>query len=301
MSQEFFDKLVKTLELSNKKALEEANLKQTADIKEYINDELKNLKNTFEEEINKKTAELEEKYLNLKTRYEKLEKELRKNNVIIFGLENPQENCCDYVISKLNTLLGVNITRNDINNLYPIGKQTIKRPIIVKFTSYLTKQEVLKNGKKLKNTNISIADELTLEERREKKILWQHLKKAREAKLNAFIKSNRLTINGTVYTAQQLACEEEDTDSETEQNTNIEDLLNAKVHSARLNNSAPPTPSKHIQSESNEEEVFDSREQEDPKKRKPTADHDELPPAKIVTRSTSGRERKNSEKKANYV
>lgn len=260
-------KVVKAVTEANKKTIEEANTKQSEDIKVYINKEVSELKQKFDEELNRKALEWDIKYKRLQDKYEKLEKELRKNNIIVFGLDAPARNLDKFITDSLNQLLNINLTSSDINNVYTLGKQTGKKPVIVKFVSYLRKQEVLRNAKKLKGSNISIAEELTLEERKENKILAQHLKKARSKKLNAFIKNQTLFVNGQKYTAKQLVEEEENTDTEDEiQENNTEEILEQTKSI-----SAPSTPNttKYLQEErEKEDDVFESEKGIDTTERK---------------------------------
>ncbi|KAJ8976052.1 hypothetical protein NQ317_012599 [Molorchus minor] len=169
-------------------------------------------------ELNKKATEWECKYKELQNKYVKLEKRVKKKQYNNIWARQPSERPRQ-ICSRL---------------LKPVGYYKFNR------------------------TSISIAEELTLDERKENKILIQHLKKAWGKNLNAFIKNKTLYINGQKYTAHQLAQEEEDTETEEEEvynNTtdNIEEIQ--KLQS----NSAPSTPSTSRYSEEEKqqtEEVF---------------------------------------------
>lgn len=268
-TNEFLAKLLKSVEETNRKTIEEANEKQSRDIKEHIDKEIYEIKKTFEENLERKNSEWENKYLQLKNDYEKLEKELKKNNIVIFGLDSAAQDLGTFAINSLNHHLGLNLTLSDINNVYAFGKQSSKKPIIVKFISYLRKQEVLRNSKKLKGTGISVAEDLSLDERKENKILRQHLIKARKQKLNATIKNRKLIVNGQKYTAQQLA-EEEEEDISSEENT-----VNNEVAQTSRSNSAPSTPNinrsqyqKEQEEQKENEEVFEEERIGDLKKKK---------------------------------
>lgn len=243
----FIEQLLKSAEETNRKTIEEANKNQSIDIKGYINQEIQELKQKFEDELNKKISEWENKYTQLKENYDKIEKELRKNNIVVFGLENPSQDLGSSVVNILNNHLGTNLTLKDINNVYSFGKQTTRKPIIVKFVSYLTKKEVLRNSRKLKGTGISVVEELSLEEIKENRILRQHLNKARSNKLNAYIKNKKLTINGQEYTAQQLAEEAEDTETENTSMTSSNKL--EQTSQPKSGPSTPNTTRKELQKE----------------------------------------------------
>lgn len=196
-------------------SMHETTRAQTEDIKKHINQEIEALKETIGREIKKRT-ELEIKFEELKNKHDILEKKLRKNKIIIFGINNNNENLCKYTTDILNQHLNLNLTLRDLNNIYTIGKQTQNKPVVIEFISYLTKVEVLKNCSKLKGTNISVSEVLNLEERKRNKILRQHLREARTKNLNSYIKNNKLYINKEAYTAEQLAENEQDTDNEEE-------------------------------------------------------------------------------------
>lgn len=188
--------------------IEQVNSKQTIDLKDFINKELRDIKVTIENE-KKRINELELKQEDLRSKYLHLDKASRKNNIIIFGLKNENKNLADFTVKKLNEVLDTNISINNIKDIYTIGKQKHNKPIIVEFISYFTKQNVLKNCRKLKGTNINIAEQLSLDEIKINKILRQHLKEAQEKSSTAYIRGNKLYINGKEYTADQLTNHEQ--------------------------------------------------------------------------------------------
>lgn len=246
------------------KFIEQTNNKHAEDIKNYIKTEVEQIKESINREV-EKGKELEKNFLELKNKYKLLEKELRRNNIIVFNLGYEEGNdILKFTLQKLNQLLEVNIKEEAVNNIYAIGKKKRNRPIIVKFTSNLTKQAVLKNCRKLKGTNISISEELTLEERRKQKILRQHLKEARAKKLNAYIKGENLYINEEIYNAEELILNERDSDNELENNDNV-----SEEPETQKSSSAPPTPLKtYNQIELNKEEYELANNESLTKKRK---------------------------------
>lgn len=193
--------------------LNEANSKQTVEITKQINE----VKEIVQKQI-QKVNDTEKKFKELEIKYEKLEKSLRKNNIIIFGLRVPDsETLLEHTLQLFNERLGLDLHENDINDIYLIGKQKVEKPVIVKLVSYLKKVAILRNAKKLKGSKIFISEELNLEEREGRKILVQHLKQAKERATNAYIKGDKLYINGNSYTAQQLIDEEVIRDQEAEE------------------------------------------------------------------------------------
>lgn len=201
------------------KHIQDANNKQTEELKTYMNKELKNITESINTEIQKRN-ELEENYQELKNKYKILEKSLRKNNIVIFGLQCIEENLLEYTIEQLNNHLDLTLTENDVNNIYMLGKQAENIPIKIEFTRYLQKQNVLRNCFKLKNTDIRIHEDLSIEERAEKRILVQHLKEARSKNKTAYIKGNKLCVSDNVYTVEELMHSNEEKTVEIEKNIN---------------------------------------------------------------------------------
>lgn len=176
-----------------------ANTKQTEDIKAEIKASEKN--------VTEKITTIQKKVVTLEKKCLFFERKIRRNNIVLFGLERENnENLVQKVTAKLNELLHVNITLEDINNIYRIG-QSSKSPVIVEFISYLRKADLFKDPEKLRalrNTPISISNDLCYEDRKEQKILRQHLKLAREQNKEAKIKGNKLEIGGKLYTTADL-------------------------------------------------------------------------------------------------
>lgn len=90
----------------------------------------------------------------------------RRNCVLIHGIEEQHnEDPYKLVVEILNEKLSVNISTNDISRCHRIGSQrdktNKKRPLIVKFISYQTKDKVWRRKRSLKDTNILITESLT--------------------------------------------------------------------------------------------------------------------------------------------
>ena len=171
--------------------------------------------------INNKLCKNEEQIDNVQKQCLFLERKVRKNNIIIFGLDIKDENLVEKVISSLNNLLDLKVTTSEINNVYKIGKNN-KPPIVVEFVSFLKKKEIFNIPEKLKSlkgTNVSISNDLCQEDRQNNKVLLKHLKIARSENKEAKIKGNKIEISNILYTAKEL---EEETDVEVSE---VEEIL----------------------------------------------------------------------------
>lgn len=175
--------------------------------KQELQTAIKQLSATIDN-LHKTVTDLRGQNCNLERRLEGLERQSRKNNIIVFGLENTNHRnteLANWIISKLESLLEVTVSLQEINNVYYIGKHdSPNRPVIVQFSSYLTKIKIFKNLFKLKGKNISISHDLSPEDRKINKVLVSNLKEAKSKKLAAYIKGNKLHIGEEVYSYQQL-------------------------------------------------------------------------------------------------
>jgi len=184
-----------------------ANKQQTEALKKSTEEQTTIIKQQIQvcvTDINNKLNATNQNIENLKSKYLFLERKSRRNNIIIFGLNNVErQNLLQNTLSDLNRLLKINLLPNDINNIQVIGK-TQKPPVLLEFTSFLKKSEIFPNLKHLKNTGISIANDLCPEDREQQKYLREHQLEAREQNLEAKIKGSKLLINGTIYTIDDL-------------------------------------------------------------------------------------------------
>lgn len=176
------------------------------------------------EELNHRVNNLEAENAVLNDKIEALEITTRKNNIIIFGLEDSEEVSPSGICKNLKKLLNVDVHTSDLNNLYKLRTQG-RNPLKVEFVSYLKKLEVVKQCRKLRGTGIGISNDLTYKQRCENKILRNYLNKARQnPNDNSYIKGSRLYINNVAYTVGEL---------EKNEKSYLEE---------RKASSAPPTP-----------------------------------------------------------
>lgn len=190
-----YEKLVQVIQSSANKNKEE--------ITEKIQTENEKILNLLNEQ-NEKVQDLEERYKLLEDKYVKLDRQLRKNNVLIFGLNQTNNSGFEEsVLTRINQLLNTDFSLLDCNNIYPIKSQKTN-PIKIEFISHLRKQLIFKNIHKLKGKGIFIANDLSYEDREDRKILIANLKEAKEKQLSAKIIGHKLVVNGDTYTAKQL-------------------------------------------------------------------------------------------------
>lgn len=132
-SEKLFQRLIKHMQ--------EENEKQTEIIKSGFKAEISGIKaeiaeiKTIIKEAATKTKVFEEKIKIIENKYTLLEKAIRKNNIVIFGLDDKNKNLIKYTIDQINQYLELNLSIHNINNIYAIGKPHLaKRPILLQFT-----------------------------------------------------------------------------------------------------------------------------------------------------------------------
>lgn len=180
---------------------------------------------------------LESENLSLRQKLRSIERKSLKYNLIVYGLAETGRNNNLDTRKQIEALfldkLEIDLDPYDIRNCYRLGQNTEKtRPILVEFLSNFTRSVILRNRTKLKGTKIFIQEDLTFEDRQERKILVEKLKEAKEKNIPAILKGNKLVIEGRTYTYSDF----EKTDGEE---------LDPPVEYRRTN-SEPSTPTPKV-------------------------------------------------------
>ncbi|CAG9766143.1 unnamed protein product [Ceutorhynchus assimilis] len=163
-----------------------------------------NLNNSERDTQDKDFVKLSQRCEKLENNYIKIERQNRKNNIILFGLDIDKSiNLVQFIVTKFKELLDIGLKEIDINNIYVLRAKK-GTPIKIEFTTYLKKSEVFRCAYKLKDTNVYIAHDMCFEDRQEYDILRKHFKRGKETNLTCKIKNLKLEINGTLYSAEQL-------------------------------------------------------------------------------------------------
>lgn len=162
-----------------------------------------------------------------------LQREIRKNNLVIFGLPGEEdEDLLHKILEFLKTVLKVQISEQEINDVYRFGKGDKDRPILVKLVSAHKKFRILKQGILLKGTKISISNDLIKEDREKQKILRKHLKLARNQGLEAKIINYKLLVNNSFLTVNDLyKIEEKQTIQNIESENTAQSTENPTINS----------------------------------------------------------------------
>lgn len=129
-----------------------------------------------------------------------------RNNLVIFNIkETSNETTAELlqiVLQLFSSKLNINIEARDIDNIFWMGRVKGMRPILLKLQSFLQKVEILKVSKKLKGTNIVISNDFSEEVRKIRKKLIPFLMKARDEKHLAYLRNDKLVINGKMFSLE---------------------------------------------------------------------------------------------------
>ena len=188
--------------------------------------EMKEMEHNIKESINKnidekflffetKTKQLETKIEQQQKSIEILDKQLRKKNVIFFGIEEKEkgyENLLSIVLDIINNIMKISCQKWEIEHVNRMGKISGKvRPVVVTITTTSRKIELLKKKKSLDGTNIYMKEDFSpsvLQKRRE---LQEDLKREREAGKKVVLRYDKIVT---------LKTQKSEANIPTEKNTN---------------------------------------------------------------------------------
>lgn len=201
----------------------------------------------------------------LRKTVQSLDNKLRKNNIVIYGIDNSEnesqalleKNICTFINSKLN----VDVASNDIETCYRLGKNFDKpRPVLVRFCNYKIKSAIFGNVKNLKNSGFAISDDLTPHERGLRAKLIKYKNKASNMQLRCRIYKNKLVVEGISYSIDELANPDlfdsiKDSLNNTEQDSdNINDESSVNGRAAKRNRESN-SPEQNVSKKNNNESV----------------------------------------------
>lgn len=192
-------KLLKSIEtnLKNQKADLEAKMNSMEEsITTNIN---KNINKKFEQ-LEIKNQELENKLCEQETRIDALERNIRRKNIVFFGLEEKEKSYIGLqksILDLINNTMRVRCNDTEIECVRRLGKRGEKtRPVILTVTTMGKKLEILKNAKNLKETKYYIKEDYPQKILEKRKILQAEVEKERELGNRAVIKYDKIVKLG---------------------------------------------------------------------------------------------------------
>lgn len=142
---------------------------------------------------------------NLEKRMDDLENQSRRSNIIVYGLaETEQENSekLEQAVNKgiVQDILGLQPVT--IERIHRLGKpaQNKTRPVMLRLLDSRQKSIILREGRKLKNTGLSIGEDFCKRTREIRRLLWNSAKANREHHDKVSLSLDKLYINEQVFT-----------------------------------------------------------------------------------------------------
>lgn len=173
-----------------------------------------------------------------------LERDVRRKNIIIRGLDDKDregEEETKTKVLKVMDKIGVKIhPEYDIDEMKRMGrpKSGYRRPIILKLTRGDKKAEILKGSNKLKGTDIWIDEDYPRDIVEARKMLYPRLREARQRGEKAVIRYDKLIVNDEVYEVDGREIEENDGENSEDRKRKVDERSpEAKLLSQRTKKS----------------------------------------------------------------
>lgn len=187
-STNFFDHQVILFEIKN--------------LRDEINEE-KNLRASQNNELKSQVAALRKENKYLRDALDIQEAKSRKNNVIIFGLEENESNeSPTETVIEICKSMNVELKSETITDAFRIGRNKGSRPIVCKVASFGKKCEIMRKSKT--QNSFKILNDLTKKERRDRKEFHHYIRAAKSNGHNAFVRNGTLVVNGRVFKKADL-------------------------------------------------------------------------------------------------
>ncbi|CAH1960852.1 unnamed protein product [Acanthoscelides obtectus] len=179
---------------------------------EQLNKNITEVKKEIEN-TNNKFKEIEEENKTLKNKLNVLEAKLKKYSVVAYGINEEDKGAAEEAKEFIEQKLEIFIETTQIRDSYRIGRkvenQKKPRPLVIELLNYRTKQNILIKSKQLpRGSGVFVTNDYTKEEYEKRKVLHAHLKQARQANNSAYIKNNKLYVNGDAYSYETLQQDE---------------------------------------------------------------------------------------------
>jgi hypothetical protein len=193
-----------TFSKEQEKFLDSMGEKITANIKQSLVELVGEL--TVRLDRNEKSLEaLRTENTSLHNRLTHLERQARRNNIVIFGVpDNMQPEAALQKVAKERLGLDEGV---EIESAYRFGRQTEKRPILVKLCSQQDKQDIMANVRKLKGTRIVITDDLTPEEQATRRTILGAAWAAKDKGIVCKVRRTGLLVNDRLVPVAELCNE----------------------------------------------------------------------------------------------
>lgn len=150
-----------------------------------------------EEKWESEKLQLEKRIETLENRLEEQEKERRRCNIVIKGMTERQTYNQQEIKEWFKNNIKVDVEVKNVTKLNQPGKRSM---LLVKLENFHEKQEIMKNKNKLKETDIYIENDLTLDERKIAANIRQIAKEQRRKGKQVKIGYKKMYIDKKLYT-----------------------------------------------------------------------------------------------------
>ncbi|XP_051171924.1 uncharacterized protein LOC127288489 [Leptopilina boulardi] len=179
-----------------------------------------------------------------------LQKKDREKNLIMFGVEESENE--DLLVKVLSVFSSteINIEKEDIHSIKRLGFNRGTRPLMIQFNALQPKILIFINVVKLRNLNLSVTNDLSKEQRMERKEtrvkLFDCKQKLYKLGINAQVKNTKLICENQVYSIQsaleyiQLLNKEGNNQREDVSDSDSTESVNSIASTASKKRGRPP-------------------------------------------------------------
>lgn len=143
----------------------------------------------------------------LEEKVDYLENQSRRNNIVLYGVGEEEDESWDMtseIVRHVIRQTGVAMNERDIERAHRVGHGRYPRPIVCKLAHYKVKEEIIRSARFLRGTGVAISEDHSRRVREERAFLKRHLIDARKQGARAFIRFDKLVINGRVRSRREL-------------------------------------------------------------------------------------------------
>ncbi|KAF4531525.1 hypothetical protein B566_EDAN019253, partial [Ephemera danica] len=206
----FTEKELKQLVDAIQPAITLANQEQTEQIRKEVSN-IKVLVQNYEKKCTEQNTELKNEVLQLKESNKELQDMvhtqaaiLRKNNILIHGIKENDNEDTPTVVHDICADLNVQLADGVVTEAFRVGRNKGQRPILCKLNSFAKKKEILDKNRSRGSNQFSIYHDLTKTDRANKKLLKPYRDQAVQRNQRAYIRGSKLIINGAPWTLDDL-------------------------------------------------------------------------------------------------
>jgi hypothetical protein len=190
--------------------LAEANRQQTevlqrelVDVKTMVSDYKENCAAQYNE-MKTELQNLRESNRELQEKVSMHESILRKNNILIHGVVERDNEDTINVVTDICSNLQVQINHGTVTEAIRLGRNKGNRPILCKLNSFSKKKEIMDKNRSRGANQYAIYHDLSKHDREYKKLLKPYRDYAVRLQNKAHIRGDKLIINGETWTLDEL-------------------------------------------------------------------------------------------------